>query len=479
MNQNTSPYTKYQHNPLAYAHDVLGVHWWGKQQQIAEALLRPPHRVLVKASHNVGKTFLAAGLVNWWFDSYAPGIALTTAPTERQVYDLLWKEIRVQRRDRGGFSGPRMARLEHAPDHFAHGFTARNGDRFQGHHSEHMLIVFDEAVGVDPIFWETAESMFSGAGHAWLAIFNPTDMSSQAYQEELNGNWHVISMSVLEHPNILAELAGEAPPYPAAIRLERVDTLLRQWSTAVREAPRANDVEWPPGSNQWLRPGPIAEARLLGRWPSQQSHSVWAEAALSLAETSTLAEPDEPVQIGCDVARFGDDYTAIHVRRGGVSLHHESMHGWNTSATAGRLRQLADQWGRYCGIDGRRVQVIIDDDGVGGGVVDQAEGYRFTGLSGASQALDPELYPNRRSELWFTVAQRAEERALSLARLDRSTRQELRRQALAPTWRLDSRGRRVVEAKADTKKRLRRSPDDMDALNLAYARVARHSIAFC
>jgi hypothetical protein len=174
----------------------------------------PPYRVLVKASHSVGKTHLGGGLVNWWFDSFNPGITLTTAPTDRQVQDLLWKEVRGQRAGRGGFPGPKVSRLESAPDHFAHGFTAQDGNAFQGHHSEHMLIVFDEAVGVAPMFWEAAESMFAGEGHGWLAIFNPTDTSSQAYMEELSGNWHVVSLSALEHPNIAAELRGEPPPYP-------------------------------------------------------------------------------------------------------------------------------------------------------------------------------------------------------------------------------------------------------------------------
>ena len=40
---------------------------------------------------------------------------------------------------------------------------------------------------------------------------------------------------------------------------------------------------------------------------------------------------------------------------------------------------------------------------------------------------------------------------------------------MAPQWKLDSHSRRVVEPKSDTKKRLGRSPDDMDALNLAFA----------
>jgi hypothetical protein len=106
---------------------------------------------------------------------------------------------------------------------------------------------------------------------------------------------------------------------------------------------------------------------------------------------------------------------------------------------------------------------------VGGGVVDQADGYNFVPISGASKAIFAENYPNRRSELWFAVAERANDGRLSLTNLPDTVRRELRRQALAPTWRLDSQGRRVVEPKDETKKRLKRSPDDMDGLNLAYA----------
>ena len=42
---------------------------------------------------------------------------------------------------------------------------------------------------------------------------------------------------------------------------------------------------------------------------------------------------------------------------------------------------------------------------------------------------------------------------------------------MTPTWKVNSQGQRAVEPKADTKRRLGRSPDDMDALNLAYAYV--------
>lgn len=477
LKQSSKSYRRYRSDPNAYAKKVLNVVWSAKQREIAEALLRPPHKVLVRASHKVGKTYLAGGLANWWYDCYDPGIVITTAPTSRQVKDLLWKEVRKQRGKRGGFPGPKAARLESSPTHFAHGFTARDSDSFQGLHSEHSLFIFDEAVGVASEFWEVTESMFN-EGSAWLAIFNPTDTSSQAYIEDVSGNWTSISISVLDHPNILADLTGRPAPFPAAARLSWLNGLLDKWCGPVYGTPKATDFEWPPQSGKYLRPGPIAEARLLGRWPSQATGGVWSDAAWTNAERLFITEPDSAIEIGCDVARFGDDNTAIHVRRGAVSLHHESKNGMSTSETAGRLKQLAREYGRRANQVPQQVLIKVDDDGVGGGVTDQREGFRFMGVRAGSRAFDAESYPNRRSELWFAVAERADENRLSLVRLNQESKLNLRRQAMAPTWKLDSEGRRVVEPKEKTKKRLKRSPDDMDALNLAYAPVMSGYVSF-
>lgn len=461
----------YGADPCSYASEVLKVVWWERQQHIAKLLLTPPYRVLVKASHEVGKTHLAGGLVNWWYDSFDPSLCLTTAPTDTGVRDLLWKEVRVQRRRAGlkGFRGPQMPRLESSADHWAHGFTARDADAFQGRHECKVLVIFDEAVGVAPTFWEAAETMYT----AWLAIFNPTDASSQAYIEERSGRWHVVSMSGLDHPNIAAELARLPPPFPAALRLAKLQERLEKWCTPIAaEDKRSGDIEWPPSSGKYLRPGPIAEARVLARWPSQAVNSVWSDALWDAAEQKRGPIPRGiSPEIGCDVARFGDDFTEIHVRQGGVSLQHEAHNGWATSQTAARLKVLCNEYGAKASVEPTRIKVKIDDDGVGGGVTDQAGGYNFIPVSALSSPLDEDGYPNKRSELWFAVADLAAAGKLCLGRLPPEVRQELRRQAMAPTYTLDSRGRRVVEPKAETKKRLKRSPDGMDAMNLAYAWV--------
>lgn len=488
LRASTGGYDQYARHPNAYARQQLGMRHWWRQRQIARCLTRPPYRVLVKAAHLVGKTHLAGGLVNWWYDTFNPGLCLTTAPTDRQVRDLLWKEVRTQRGPRPGFRGPKMPRLESSPDHFAHGFATNDQNAFVGHHSPHILLIFDEAVGVAPEFWEAAESMFGGQGHGWLCIFNPTDASSQAAVEERKTlrsgkpKWTVLTMPATEHPNIEADLAGLPPPYPAAIRLERLNELLEQWSTALEpgEPPEAGDIEWPPlgsvlnpdGPKRYLRPGPIAECRLLARWPSTALNAVWSDAVWEKAATTILPAPKALPEYGVDVARFGDDFTEIHGKRGGTSIHHEAHNGWSTAQTVTRLKQIARADAAKYGVSTKRIVFKVDVGGMGAGVVDHSgPDFTFIGINSSHSPLNEDLYPNKRSELWFAVRDLAARGKLSLARLASAVRDELRRQATAPRYNIDSHGRLVVEAKDDTKDRLGRSPDGMDAVNLAYAAV--------
>jgi hypothetical protein len=476
-------------DPVDYATHRLHVTLTPQQAEIARSLLEPPFRVKVDSGHNVGKTFLAAVLVNWWFDRFNPGVVITTAPTERDVIDLLWTEVRLLRQRAGlsmPFIGGRAPEMRTSDDHYAKGYTARKGESFQGRHRERMLFVFDEAEGVEANYWTAAKTMFRpGTGDAWLAIGNPTTTTSQSYLESLavdaTGNplWKTLRLSSLDHPNIAAGLAGEPLPVSSAVTVAQVDQWVADWTELVPDEDHdATDFQW---RGRWYRPGPIAEARILGRRPSAGTYGVWSESlwdaacrgGLTFDPLTTLPE------IGSDVARFGDDFTAIHVRWGPCSISHEEHNGWSTVRTAGRLKELArelaakataarDRQAKPVGSE--EIVVKIDDDGVGGGVVDQGgDGYCFLPISAASSPRRGADYPNRRSELWFDVAGRSRLGQLDLSRLPREWLAKLRIQAMAPTWKLDAAGRRVVEPKDKTKETIGRSPDGMDAVNLAYA----------
>jgi hypothetical protein len=405
------------------------------------------------------------------------------------VKDLLWTEIRLLRRRANlpsYFIGPAAPEMSTSPDHYAKGYTANQGESFQGRHREHMLFIFDEAEGIDPIYYTTTSTMFKPEqGHAWLCIFNPTTTTSQTYIEESrfdeNGNpaWHVFSMSALNHPNIKAQLAGQEPPIPSAVTVAQLQSWIEEQCERVSaEEKSLIDFEWPPDSGKWWRPGPVAEARILGRRPSSGTYGIWSDALWDIIETAQLEiDLEKQPEIGCDVARKGDDWTEIHVRWGPVSLHHEAHNGWTTDRTAGRLKQLCREWAAKANemrpkgsrpIRPEEIAVKIDDDGVGGGVIDQRGGFCFVAVSAASNARRPNDYPNKRSELWFSTAERAKRGMVSIARLPREVRHRLKQQAIAPTWNLNAAGQRVVEKKDDTKKKIGRSPDSMDAMNLAY-----------
>jgi hypothetical protein len=89
-------------------------------------------------------------------------------------------------------------------------------------------------------------------------------------------------------------------------------------------------------------------------------------------------------------------------------------------------------------------------------------------IGAGTVAMEPGKYPNRRSELWFRTAERARGGGLDLHRLPRDVRERLKVQLMAPVWTPDTKGRRVVEKKEKTKEKIHRSPDDADAMNLAY-----------
>ena len=486
---------QYRNDPVGYAKDVLGITLWEGQKRAARLLLEPPWKVQVKASHSVGKTHLAAVLTSWFFFTRPNNSAvITTAPTLREVRDLLWTEVRMQsRRARidlpNLFIGRTAPEMRSSEDHFAKGFTAAKDVSFQGRHFKHMMFVFDEAVGVRHEFWEVMKSMFvPGGEHFWLCIYNPTDTASQAYAEcfavGFGGApaWNVISLSSLDHPNLKASLSGTPMPYPSAVSREQFEGWLADWAEEVPETSVEpdRDFEWPPGSGKWYRPGPLMESRALGRWPSAGTYGVWSDALWALAcEKITPNYPNNELPvIGCDIAFQGDDFTEMHVKWGKYSRHHERHNGWLEDRTAGRLKQLCSEWAdrandarppQAAKIKPQDIPVHYDGDGRGGGLTTHKGDYKFIPICASSTAYETSRYPNRRSELWFNVALMTRKRLVNLSFLPADMRERLRRQAMAPTWSVNAQGCCVVEPKDKTKARLKHSPDGMDAVNLAYA----------
>lgn len=466
-------FAKYRGRPVDYVTGHLKSYVTPKQREILELLDKPPYRVLARSANTQGKTFIAAAKCSHFFDTERPSITLATAPTAKSVTDLLFKEIRRLRPGDPQLA-PKAPRLQASHEHYVDGYTSNNPDAFQGRHGARLGIVFDEATGIEPAFWARAETMFeSTGGHWWLATYNPNDSASPAYIAEESGGWHVVVLSALEHPNVLAEIEGLAPPVPAAVRLS---TVLRRMATECEETRNpdpALDFEFPAGSGVWWTPKtPDFEAQVMGRWPATPTAALFSP---FLVETCFANRRDiNPlwqIAIGCDVARFGDDKSTIAVRCGPALLALEVHSGVTTTWLADRLRTVVRSTYTALGLDrelSTSVPIYIDDTGgYGAGVIDQAQGYNFIGVNNSTKAVDPR-YPNTRSYLWCELAALAQAGALDLSRLSLNDRQSVKAELTAARYRIDSKGRRVLESKQMIKERLKRSPDRADAITLAY-----------
>jgi hypothetical protein len=161
-------------DPVLFARHILGVSLWEREVEIVQSI-QTQRRTAVKACHGVGKTFTLAVGTLWWLARYPEGIVLTTSPTQRQVRTQLWSEIhRLVERAKVPYPNLNTTRLDFR-DHnnFALGFSTNQAENFQGYHGKQVLIIADEAPGIEPEIWDAV----AGVMAADYGIVSPSMLS--------------------------------------------------------------------------------------------------------------------------------------------------------------------------------------------------------------------------------------------------------------------------------------------------------------
>lgn len=490
-------YSVYQGRPLDYYREVLG--FWPTPDQIRITEAAEEHKyLLVESGNAIGKTAIIGAYANYRFDCYYPGIVITSAPTEKSVVQVLWKEIRIRRKGRD--MKPAAPEIWKAPNHFAYGTVASSGAAFRGRHEKYMTILFDESTSIPPVYWHNAKTMIQDDDHKFIAIYNPDDPSSQPYLEQLPANspWHVIQISCLNHPNIAAELAGKPKVIQNAVGLDYVRDQLATAATRLseHETPEIGyDIEFPPESGEWYRPKLEFEAYVLGRWPTTAVDSIWSRGLIDYCEKTRHPNPVDGnwseaeitqfvhkwgyPEIGYDPAQMGSDYHSVKVRWGRSIVDSVRLQSVEANTMFPILIDLAKKYGKISGCDPKLIPIKVESDGnYGDGVatLNRALGrenrYRFIQIKAGSRALQPKKYHNRRAELWFSTADMAKDQELEWSRLSTDDKNRLRRQLMAQKKDYPINSRIVIASKKQMKSEIGESPDDGDSLNLACTRYS-------
>lgn len=167
---------------------------------------------------------------------------------------------------------------------------------------------------------------------------------------------------------------------------------------------------------------------------------------------------DGPVTFGVDVARYGNDRTALTIKRGNRI---ETLESWTHTSIVETAERIKLHASRHQPID-----IRIDDTGVGGGLTDllKSWGLPATGINYAGKPKDPQ-YPNIASELWFDFANMLPQLGINPQIPDLA---KLTTELTTRKWHINSRNQRQIESKQDYKDTMNLgSPDLADSLLLA------------
>jgi len=388
-----SPFQEYRLDPARYIRDKLGWQPWAGddahpgQTQMLDAYtaalrsqLENPEAtcqniIRIEAGHTVGKTKLASGIVNHFFDCFPPAICYTFAPTYEQIHDLLWKEVKADRRGKGLPGRILDLALTVADNHFAKGRATSNAggqgtERAQGQHGPYLLFVLDEAEGIADYVFDAVKSMTSGGLSIVLMLANPRTRVSRFHRAKEGANVVSFRISCVWHPNVLAgrELV------PGAVRRAYVESMIDDGTTQHCEIVAEHDPDrhtfelpWRPGVI--YAPDPEFMFRVLGQAPSNSTVDTFVpsgryEAALRRAAPTTTTW----ARLGVDVARFGDDAGTLYLRRGDLVKQLASFSKQETGPYVRAIRQVARELAA-AGVSSLHVRVD-GGGGFGSGVID-------------------------------------------------------------------------------------------------------------
>lgn len=440
-----------QKDPVFFVENVIGMtQLWEKQKDILHSI-RDNSRTAVRSSNGVGKTFTTANAVTWFLTTHPNSVVVSTAPTSRQVKELLWQEINNIHANSKYPLGGRCLNVQWTmgAKWFAIGMSTDDPNRFQGFHADHILGVIDEAAGVDAPIWEGMDAILTSGGARLLVIGNPTEPSGSFYDAFSSPLYNKMHISAFDTPNFTEN----------GILLE--DIRSGDWEKKFKTMvyPALITPKWVfERLGEWGEDSPAFQSRVLGNFPGIGSDTMiplsWVSRAMQ--RPIEVTEKDRCF-MAVDVARFGDDESVIGIRRGENLVRTERYHNVDVYELSKYAKQIADE---------EQPEFIkVDVVGVGAGVADNLRGWGYKAIDyvAQSKAYNVDKFINRRAESWFMTREKFRLNAINLHPDD-----VLTGQLSAPKYSFDNAGRYVLESKDDMKKRGLKSPDIADVVVMLF-----------
>lgn len=331
-------------------------------------------RVAIASGHGIGKTTLIAWVILWFISTREFPQIPVTANTQHQLLHKTWRELSKWHRlaiNKHWFqwTATKFAKVEYPETWFATAvpWSKNNAEAFAGTHEKFVLMIYDEASAIADVIWETSEGAVTTPGAIWLAFGNMTRNNGRFFE----------CFNKMKHRWITRQID----------------------SRTAKKANRAQIDQW---ISDYGEDSDFVRVRVRGVAPRASIEGFIGQDLIDQCRgyVATIL-PHMPKVLSMDVARFGDDQSTVGIKQGRKLRVLAKWREVDLVTAANRLIAFIEQE--------QPDAIVIDGDGIGGGVIDivKARGFdRKSGRSiltefhGAGTPNDPKKYSNRRAEIW-------------------------------------------------------------------------------
>ena len=439
---------EWKKSPLAFA--IEAIPGFVPSDQQVELLKHLPNkkRITIRSGHGTGKDCCASIAIMWFLCTRPYAKVVCTAPTARQLADILWSELSkwirksilveefVVQKDKIYHKEAPKEWWARAVSTNVRASKEEQAETLAGFHGDHLFIVVDEASGVPDPVYIPLEGALTQEDNKVLLIGNMTKDKGYFYDShfhtELKKDWHCLHWNSEKSTNVT----------PSFI------------SFMARKYGRDSDVY---------------RIRVLGDPPTESGNTLiplaWSRQCI---DSGILPSDDDILYLSADIARYGEDSSIIMPRLGPVIMPWETHKGINTMDVAAHCLRS------YNEMDAKGI--AIDEIGVGAGVVDWLEKKNLPGLFGvnvANKSSDSEKWSRLRDELWLIMRDKCMRGLYNFPDIVRegdtlSIGEELANELSMPRYKFADGGSAYkVESKREMKARGVMSPNVADALGLS------------
>ena len=373
----------YESHPVDFLAEVVGVTLDEWQEEALNKLVEK-HFLAIRSGSGVGKTALMAFALLWFISTKPFSRVPTTAPSQHQLYDLLWAECYTWIKKCPfldqllHWTQTRISVRGYEPNWYAVARTATvspSGDvaeGLQGFHSEdNLLFLVDETSGVPDQVFPAIDGALTNKNAYCMLASNPTRDRGYFYDVfndvKLGSNYHKVHMSSEDSPRVEAS-----------------------WVQMMEE--------------RYGRDHPIFMIKVLGEFPPSSDELLIPPYYLEAMQNNskdTVVSPAMPVEMGVDVGRTQHPSIVV-VRQGYNILYIGDKHKPGTvTDTLDVVEWVVELMNVY-----KPTEVKIDAVGIGAGVADiliKTYPNRIIPVIGSAKAEDPDKYLNLRAQGYWAL----------------------------------------------------------------------------